>query len=335
MIRFIARRLLSGLFVLWATSVAVFGIFQLAPLLSNVSPVYYYTGKVPPTGEQMQLLMERFGFNLPITEQYWNWVKGIAVGQTITDGTSDPVICHAPCLGYSFRQNQLVNDLVADAIPVSVSVAFGAAILWIVVGVGIGTASGLKRGTFVDRAGMIISLAGVSLPVFFTGPLLLLLFVYQTKWLPDVSYVSITDDPVQWFKSMILPWTALAFALSALYARITRASVLETLGEDFVRTARAKGIGPARLVRRHVLRPAVMPILTILSMDLGTLVGSMIITETVFNLRGLGWLSYTAIKGQDLPVMMGVTIVAALFLVIANIVTDVLAAALDPRISRS
>ena len=337
MIRFIIRRSLGAFVVLIVVSFITFVIFQLAPFLSHSSPVYYYVGKVPfpPGSLQLKLLEHRFGFDLPWYRQYFHWMHGIIFGQTLDDGTSPPVHCSAPCFGYSFVQNTPVGTLMKAALPVSLSLAVGAATLWLLGGVLIGTISGLRPGSIFDRAGMTMALAGVSLPIFFTGPLLLLVFEYKLKWLSNVAYKGLTDDPVQWLKSMILPWIALAFLFAALYARLTRASMLETMGEDFIRTARAKGLPRRTVVVHHGLRAALTPIVTIFGIDLGQLIGTTVITETVFNLRGLGWLSVTSIRQHDLPVIMGVTLVAALALVLANLVVDIVYAFVDPRVRLS
>jgi len=333
MIRFIIRRSLGAVVVLIVVSFITFVIFQLAPFLSHTSPVYYYTGKITarPGSLQLKLLEHRFGFDLPWYQQYWHWLHGIIFGQSLTDGTSN-VYCSAPCFGYSFVQNTAVGSLIWQALPVSLSLAVGAGALWLFGGVLIGTLSGLRPGSIIDRIGMTVALGGVSLPIFFTGPVLLLVFEYQLKWLKNPAYASLTINPPQWLESMILPWVALAFLFAALYARLTRASMLETMGEDFIRTARAKGLSQPVVVVRHGLRAALTPIVTIFGIDLGQLIGSTVITETVFNLRGLGWLSVTSIRQQDLPVIMGVTLVAAFALVIANLVVDILYAVVDPRV---
>jgi peptide/nickel transport system permease protein len=337
MLRYVIRRILSSVLVVFMVSIMTFAIFQLAPALAHRSPIYYYIAKVPfPEGSpQLKLLEHRFGFDQPILAQYWNWLHGILFGRTVTDGTSAPIHCRAPCLGYSFRLNTSVDSLIAAALPVSLSLAVGAAILWLVGGVTIGTISGLRPGTWVDRFGMAMALVAVSLPIFFTGPILLLVFNYKLGWLTNLTYKSITDDPVQWFKSLILPWIALAFLFAALYARLTRASVMETMGEDYIRTARAKGLPRRTVVVRHGLRSALTPIVTIFGIDLGTLIGTTVITEQVFNLRGLGWLSVQSVRQQDLPVIMGVTIVASIALVVANLIVDILYAYVDPRVSYS
>ncbi len=335
MVRFITVRLLGAVIVVWIVSVVTFLIFQVVPTLTDTSPVYYYIGKVPfpPDSVQFKALVHRFGFDLPLYAQYWHFLSGILFGQNITDGVSTPIACPAPCFGYSFRQNELVGTLILRAAPVSISLLIGAAILWLVGGVTVGTLSALKPGSFIDRVGMTGSLAAVSLPIFFTGPLLLLIFEYTLGWLPDTSYAPITENPAQWFRSMILPWLGLAFLFAALYARLTRSNMIETMGEDYIRTARAKGLGRRTVVVKHGLRAALTPIVTIFGIDVGTLIGSTIITETVFNLRGIGYLSIQSIQQQDLPVILGVTIVAAIALVVANLIVDILYAVIDPRVT--
>jgi peptide/nickel transport system permease protein len=220
-------------------------------------------------------------------------------------------------------------------LPVTISLAVGAAVLWLIGGLAVGTISALRKGSIFDRVGMTLALAAVSLPIFFTGPLLLLLFNYKLHWLTNLNYVGITQDPVQWLKTMILPWIALAFLFAALYARLTRANMLETMSEDYIRTARAKGLSRRKVVIKHGLRAALTPIVTIFGIDFASLIGTTVITETVFNLRGLGKLSIQAIQSQDLPIILGVTIVAAIAVVLANVVVDILYTVVDPRVSYS
>ncbi len=335
MIRYVIRRLVGAAVVVVIVSIVTFLIFQLGPKLAhNTNPVYFYVGKIPPGPEQLKLLEHRFGFDLPWWEQYWNWLHGILFGRTVDDGTGNLQHCSAPCLGYSFRLNSPVRSLIWQAVPVSVSLAVGAALLWLVGGVTVGVISALKPRSFLDRAAMTVALAAVSLPIFFTGPILLLIFVYHLKWINN-SYVGITQNPGQWLEAMILPWIALSFLFAALYARLTRANMLETMGEDYIRTARAKGLPRRTVVMKHGLRAALTPIVTIFGIDIGTLIGTTVITEQVFNLRGLGYLSVYSIRQQDLPIIMGVTIVAALALVVANLVVDILYAVVDPRVSYS
>jgi peptide/nickel transport system permease protein len=334
MIRYVIRRLLGAAVVVWVVSIVTFALFQLAPKLSHINIIYYYVGKQPPAPgtEQFKLLQHAYGFDRPLPSQYWLWLTNIFHAHSITNGDS-PQNCSVPCLGYSFRLHTAVTSLIWQALPVSISLAVGAATLWLVGGVLVGTISGLRPGSIFDRAGMTAALGAVSLPIFFTGPILLLVFVYQLKWLPNITYAGITQDPVQWLKSMILPWIALSLTFAALYARLTRANMMEVMSEDYIRTARAKGLPRRTVVVRHGLRSALTPIVTIFGIDVGTLIGSTIITETVFNLRGLGHLTIEAISQKDLPIIMGVTLVAAIALVLANVVVDILYAVVDPRVS--
>jgi peptide/nickel transport system permease protein len=337
MIRYIVRRSLGAVIVVFVVSILTFAIFQLGPALTHNSPLYYYVGKQPPAKGSVQynLMLHAYGFDKPIPVQYLVWLKHIFTGQNVTDGSSGFTHCSAPCLGYSYRLNTSVTALIGAAVPVSLSLAFGASILWLFGGLLVGTISGLRPGSIVDRIGMTLALGAVSIPIFFTGPVLLLVFVYQLKWLPNVAYAGITQDPLQWLKSMILPWLALALTFAALYARLTRANMMEVMSEDYIRTARAKGLPRRTVVVRHGLRSALTPIVTIFGIDLGTLIGSTVITEQVFNLRGLGHLTIQGLSQQDLPVIMGVTIIAAIALVVANLIVDVVYAVVDPRVSYS
>jgi peptide/nickel transport system permease protein len=198
--------------------------------------------------------------------------------------------------------------------------------------VGVGVLSALRRGSVLDRAAMATALAGVSLPIFFTGLLSLALFSYKLGWFPDVHYVGLTDDPVLWARNMTLPWITLAFLYAALYARLTRASRLEAMEEDFIRTARAKGLRERDVVLRHGLRASLTPILTIFGLDLGLLLGGAFLTESTFSLPGIGKFAVDAVQAKDLPEILGVTLVGAFFVVLANLIVDVLYVVADPRV---
>jgi peptide/nickel transport system permease protein len=337
MIRYIIRRLLGAFLVVIVISIATFGIFFIAPKVTGSDPSYLYVGKLS-TPSQREAVRHSFGLDKPIPVQYWEYMKGIVTGRDFSDGLNTEH-CYAPCLGYSFQYQQSVTSLMLDRFPVTLSLAIGASILWLVFGVGAGIISALKRGTLWDRGAMLIALAGVSLPVFFTGLILLFIFTYgpaPLRWFPDAgNYVPFTENPYQWAMNLMLPWISLAFLYAALYARLTRASMLETMGEDYIRTARAKGLPARVVVRKHALRAALTPIVTIFGLDLGGLLGGAILTEATFSLQGLGKLSIDAIAKEDLPVIMGVVIVGAIFLVVANIVVDVLYAVIDPRVRYS
>ncbi|MFZ2046931.1 MAG: ABC transporter permease, partial [Trebonia sp.] len=203
---------------------------------------------------------------------------------------------------------------------------------WLIGGVSVGVLSALRRGTLFDRFSMGVALAGVSLPIFFTGLISLELFSYKWPIFPNVTYVPILTNPALWARNLVLPWVTLAFLYAALYARLTRAGMLETMSEDFIRTARAKGLRERNVVVRHGLRAALTPILTIFGMDLGLLLGGAILTETTFSLPGLGQFTLLAIQNQDFPEIMGVVLLAAFFIVIANMLVDILYAVIDPRV---
>jgi peptide/nickel transport system permease protein len=215
---------------------------------------------------------------------------------------------------------------------VTLSLAIGASIIWLVSGVAIGVLSALKRGSIFDRFSMGVALAGVSLPIFFTGLIALELFSYRWPIFPNVQFVPFTENPWLWAKNLVLPWITLAFLYAALYARLTRAGMLETMSEDYIRTARAKGLPERTVIVKHGLRAALTPIVTIFGMDLGLLLGGAVITEVTFSLHGLGMFTIEAINNQDLPEILGVTLLAAFFIVIANLFVDILYAYVDPRV---
>ena len=336
MLRYVIRRSIGAVFVVFIISLVTFGLFSVVPAVTGASPAYLYVGKIS-TPAQVAAVEKSFGLDRPVWEQYALYMKGIVVGREFSDGTSDGVRpCPAPCLGYSYRYQTQVTELLRDRFPVTMSLAVGAAVLWLFFGLSVGILSALKRGTLADRAAMIVALAGVSLPVYFTGLVLMYIFVYgPIRVLPPPSYVTFSDDPVGWFQCFLLPWISLAFLYAALYARLTRANMLDTLGEDYIRTATAKGLSRRKVISKHALRAALTPIVTIFGLDLGALLGGAILTEKTFSLPGLGALTIDAINKSDLPVIMGVTILGAIFIVVANIIVDVLYAVIDPRVRYS
>jgi peptide/nickel transport system permease protein len=333
LIQYIIRRLILVVVLLVIVSMVTFSIFFLIPKATHTSTAALFAGKAP-TSETIKDIEVKFGLNEPIPVQYWHFVKGIFVGRDFDNG-ADKSHCPAPCLGYSFVNNVPVWQQIISDLPVTISMAIGAAILWLVTGVAIGILSALKRRSIFDRGAMVLALAGVSLPIYFTGLVLLALISYKWNILPNVHYVGITQNPISWARNLLLPWISLAFLYAALYARLTRAGMLETLGEDYIRTARAKGLGERRVIGRHALRAALTPVVTIFGLDLGQLLGGAILTEYTFGFVGIGKLSVDAIFRQDLPVIMGVTLFAAFFIVIANLIVDILYAFVDPRVRYS
>jgi peptide/nickel transport system permease protein len=205
-------------------------------------------------------------------------------------------------------------------------------VIWVISGVLIGVISALRPGSIFDRFSMVIALAGVSLPIFFTGLIALELFSYKWPIFPNVQFVPFTQNPALWARNLVLPWVTLAFLYAALYARLTRAGMLETMGEDYIRTARAKGLPERTVIFKHGLRAALTPIVTIFGMDIGLLLGGALLTEYTFSLHGLGLFTIEAVQNQDFPEIMGVVMLAAFFVIIANLVVDILYAVLDPRV---
>jgi peptide/nickel transport system permease protein len=326
MLRFILRRLLLAATTLIAVSVITFLLFFAVP----TSPGQVMCGKncTPAAIEQVE---QRLGLRDPLPTQYANFVKGIFVGRTYEAGDFSRR-CDAPCLGYSFRTQEEVTDILARRVPVTLSIVLGAAVLWLLLGVSLGMISALRRGTAFDRIAIGFSLIGASLQVYFFGLILLLVFVYSTGWLDNPSYTPITENPLKWAEGLLLPWLTLGFLNSALYARLSRAQMLETLSEDFVRTARAKGLPKRTVYTRHALRAAITPIVTIAGLDLGANLGGTVITETIFGLQGLGRETVNAVNDLNLPIVLATVLLAAAFIVICNIVVDVLYAFIDPRV---
>ena len=323
--------------MLIVVSMVTFGIFFVVPRLAGQTLdqlAASFVGK-NPSPQTLHLIEARYGFNLPLYEQYWNFMKAIVVGTDYSDGVNT-VHCAAPCFGYSFKNQLQVWPQMMSVLPVTLSLAIGAAIVWLLGGVGIGVLSALRRGSWFDRAAMTTALAGVSLPIFFTALVSLALFRDTVPIFPDAgNYIPLTQNPGRWFWALVLPWVTLAFLYAALYARLTRAGMLDTMSEDYIRTARAKGLPERTVVVKHGLRATLSPIVTIFGLDLGLLLGGAVLTETAFSLPGLGHFAYTAIQDNDLPEILGVTMLAGFFVVVANLVVDVLYAVIDPRVRYS
>ena len=334
MVAYLIRRGIGAALLLLIVSAVTFGIFFLIPRLAGQTTdqlAAAYVGKAP-TAEAIQDTKIRLGLDKPVAVQYGNFVKGIVVGQDFNNGPNK-IHCPAPCLGYSFRTSDPVLPKLLDRAPATFSLAIGASIIWLVTGVGIGILSALRRGTLLDRAAMGIALAGVSLPIYFTGLVSLAIFSYSLGIFPGGgTYQPFTTDPVRWFQSLVLPWVTLAFLYAALYARLTRAGMLETMNEDYIRTARAKGLPERTVTFKHALRATLTPIVTIFGLDVGLLVGGAVLTESTFSIPGLGRLAIDSISSGDLPVVLGVTMFTAFFIVVANLVVDLLYAVVDPKV---
>jgi peptide/nickel transport system permease protein len=331
---YIIRRVFAALVLLVVVSIVTFSIFFLVPRLGGASAedlASRYVGRTA-NAEQVRDTAQRLGFNDPLYVQYARFAKGVVAGADYDTGPTKEH-CPAPCLGYSFITQNAVLPEILDRLPVTLSLAMGASAIWLFFGVGTGVLSALRRGSGFDRAAMGIALAGVSLPIFFTGLASLAFFSYNLGWTaPGGSYTSLTHNPPEWAYDLMLPWITLAFLYAAGYARLTRAGMLETMGEDYIRTARAKGLRERDVVVKHGLRSALTPIVTIFGLDLGLLLGGAVLTESTFSLPGMGKYAVDAIVNQDLPKVLGVTLVGAFFIVFANLIVDLLYAVVDPRV---
>jgi len=334
-ISYILRRTFAAVILLLVVSAVTFAIFFLLPRLAGQTAdqlAQQYIGKSPSKAD-IVAVKHNLGLDQPVYVQYWHFIKGIVAGATYDLGPTT-VHCDAPCFGYSFKNHQAVWPELTSRLPITLSLAVGAAVLWLVSGVVAGVISALKPRSFLDRTFMGIALTGVSLPMFFTGNLAILLFTYQWP-IFGKTYVPLTENPAQWANTLIPAWCSLALLYSAIYARLTRSGMLETMSEDFIRTARAKGLRERTVVTRHGLRAALTPIITVFGMDIGLLLGGAVITESVFSLPGIGQYAVQGITDNDLPKILGVTLLAAAFVVFANLLVDVLYAAADPRVRLS
>jgi peptide/nickel transport system permease protein len=334
---YLIRRLVAAVLLLLIVTAATFAVFFLVPRLAGATPedlASRYVGRTAAP-EVIREIAEKLGFTDPIWVQYGRFLRGLVAGARYDTGPT-VVDCPAPCLGYSFiTQNPVLPELLAR-LPVTISLATGAAALWLTAGVSVGVVSALRRGSGFDRLAMGVTLAGVSLPIFFTGLLALSVFSYGLHvTAPGGAYTPLLDNPLRWAYDLTLPWITLAFLHAAGYARLTRAAMLETMGEDFIRTARAKGLPERTVVLKHGLRAALTPVLTILGLDLGLLLGGAIITESTYSLPGIGKYSVDAIAANDLPKVLGVVLFASIVIIIANLVVDLLYAVLDPRVRYS
>jgi peptide/nickel transport system permease protein len=316
--RFLIRRILQGILVMWLVTISVFLIFFVGPGPASVA--HRLAGK-QATPATVAAVSHRLLLDRPIYVQYDHFLWLLLHGN----------------LGYDFYHDQSVNSIVAAAFPITLSLVIGSAILWVVMGVLSGVLSAVRSRSLWDRTFTGLALFFYSMPTFVLGLLFLLVFYYDLtihgiRAFPGAGFTPITQNPFQWFRGLILPWFTLALVSAAAYTRLTRGSMLDVMGEDYIRTARAKGLSERRVIFRHSLRAALTPVVTQYGIDVGVLLGGAIITEYVFGMPGLGYTAVQAIIQNDLPVIIGVVIVAAAAVVVANIVVDAFYAVLDPRV---
>jgi peptide/nickel transport system permease protein len=315
---YIARRLVWTLVVVLCVLAITFAVFFLLP---SGDPALRFAGK-NPTDQEIAQIHQRLGLDKPWYVQFgkfsWRFATGDKYGW--------------PGLGYTYASGSSVKGLILARAPRTLLLIAGAAIIWLVVGVGIGVLSAVRRRSATDRLSMGFALVGISTPVFWLGLMALFIFWQKLGWVGGTGYVSPLDSPTGFFSHMITPWIVLALLYAAFYARMTRNNLLETLGEDYIRTARAKGLPERTVIFKHGLRASLTPIVTMFGLDMALLVGGAVITESVFNLQGLGYLAINDALQQDLPVVLGVVLVASIAVAIANLIVDILYAFIDPRV---
>lgn len=318
--RYLIRRTLFGILVLFVVSLMTFWIFVKLP---STDPVIRAVGR-HPSPELVAKVRHKFGLDQSLPVQYWHFAKGLI---------PLPGFWLNKDVYFSYGNQVAVSEEIRNRLPYTAVLTIGAAILWVGMGVPIGIVSAIKPGSLFDRAGMLFALFGVSVPVFWLGLVLIYFFHFRLGIAPGIGIPS--DENA--FQAMLagrflLPWFAVAVTSAAFYSRLTRSNLMETMGEDYIRTARAKGISERRVIYKHGLRSALTPLVTILGLDIAFLLGGAVITENVFGIPGLGQYALQGIYTNDFPVVMGVTVVGAFFIVVANLIVDVFYAALDPRV---
>jgi peptide/nickel transport system permease protein len=316
--RYIVRRLLWVVVVLLVVTAITYVVFFVMP---STDPAVTFAGK-NPTPEQIEEVRHQFGLDKPVPVQYLTFIKHVFLGDQYG----------WPGLGFSYSTRSPVKDQFYGRVLVTAQLAFGAALVWLAIGIPIGILSAIKRRTLTDRLSMGIALFFVAAPVFWLGLMGLWLFWFKLRWSPGTGYVAWGDSFTGWLSHMVLPWVVLALLYAAFYARMTRGNLIETMGQDYIRTARVKGLSESKVIFKHGLRASLTPVVTLIGLDLGALLGGAVITETVFNLQGIGQWAVASVFQGDLPVVLAVTVVVAIAVTMMNLIVDIVYAYLDPRV---
>jgi peptide/nickel transport system permease protein len=312
MARFVVRRVLAMVLVLFAISVLTFAIFNVIP---GGDPAIRLAGK-QPQADQLKRIRQEWGFDKPVYVQYVKTMSRIFTGEVVSYSTQQKVV------------QEIEND-----IPRTFSLAIGAAIMWMAFAVAFGLYTAIKAGKVADRFLTVIALVGISMPVFWIGALMNYYLGFKAHLFPNGGYVEFTKNPADWFYHLLMPWTALSLVFIGIYSRVLRSNVLDTINEDYVRTARAKGLGERQILLKHVLRNSMIPIVTLWGLDFGAVIGGgAILTEKVFDLQGVGQYAFDSVQQLDVPPVLTITMFGAFFIVLLNTVVDIVYAAIDPRI---
>jgi peptide/nickel transport system permease protein len=317
--RYIVRRFLWVVVVVLIITAFTYVIFFVMP---STDPAVQFAGR-NPTPELIAEVRHQFGLDKPIWQQYALFLKNTFTGDQYG----------WPGLGFSFVTRSSVRDLLLERLPVTIQLAVGAALVWLCIGIPIGIVSAVKRRSLFDRASMLLALFFVSAPVFWLGLVALWLFWYKLQVSPGTGYVPIGQSFGGWLSHMILPWVVLALLFAAQYARMTRGNLIETMGQDYIRTARVKGLPEWKVILKHGVRASLTPVVTLIGLDLGALLGGAVITETVFNLQGIGQWAANSVSQGDLPVVLAVTMVGAIGVAMMNLLVDIVYAYLDPKVN--
>jgi peptide/nickel transport system permease protein len=323
MTAFIARRVLWTVLVMFVITVLVFLIFFAIP---GIDPARALAGR-NPSPQVLGAIRAQFGLDRPLPVQYLLMMKNLFVTRSL--------------VSYS-DQGQLVVPEIVAAAPATLSLVFGAAVIWVVVSIAMGVGAAVSRGTFVDPLLMVLALIGISMPVYWLAEVANLVsqsalhHTFLFSWVPPLGYTPLTQNPLLWFEGLLIPWLTLSVLYIGLYARVLRAALLETASEDYVRTARAKGLSETRVLLRHTLRTSLISFVSLFGLDFGVLVGGgALLTEVVFGIHGVGFLTYQSLATLDLPTIMATVVYGAFFIVLANALVDILYARLDPRVRLS
>jgi peptide/nickel transport system permease protein len=315
--RYIIRRVLWVILLLFVVSAVTFLIFYTLP---SADPAVLRAGR-SPNPQLIEQIRHTLGLDQPVYVQYGRYMKNI--------------ILHFD-FGFSFQDSQPVRNEIMSRLPATISLTVGSVIIWLLIGLPVGVVSAIRRRTVSDRLTMGATLLAISAPVYWLGLVALYVFAKDIGLVPIFdgagTYAGLTQNPSKWFGSLLLPWLVLAASFAAFYARLLRANLIDTMSEDYIRTARAKGLRERRVIGRHAIRAAITPIVTVLGLDIGILLGGAILVETVFNIPGVGRLAYDGIQNADLPVIQGTVLFGALFIVVANLIVDIVYAFLDPRV---
>lgn len=325
MLQFLIRRTLGAAVILLLISAFTFFLFFAVPR----DPALLACGK-NCTPEALEIIHQNLGLDKPVPVQYWEFMSGIVAGRDFAVGH-----CDAPCFGISFNDQEMIWDTIIDRFPLTVSLTAGGVVIFLTLGIGAGMIAAWKKGTIVDKSFSSVSLVLSSMQIYFLGPVVLGLLVYSTGWMDSPRYVPITENPAAWFVGLLIPWFVMSLIFTANYTRMSRSTMIEQLQEEHVRTARAKGMSGRFVFFRYAWRGALIPIVTILGMDLGALFGGAIVTEFTFSLAGLGRLAVESVENKDLPLTMGVMLFSAAFILFFNIIVDAVYAFIDPRVRLS